>query len=410
MKSLFLCILSCLVLNACTGILKTSPYIAYKKKLEQAGLLETALGQQWVSAGELALKDPIQKLNYPFRDEIFFRKEEPMALAYQIAYSKTDQLSIAIKSKDGEKAGVFADLILNGASKESLQARDTSFTFEDSEDQLLLLRLQPQLLADAYVSVEIIAQSKLGFPVKNASNKSIQSFWGDGRDAGKRKHEGIDIFASRGTPVLAVEDGTISRVQETPIGGKVVWHRLGLLGQHIYYAHLDSQLVEEGQKVNRGDTLGLIGNTGNARSTAPHLHFGIYTSGGAIDPLNYVWIRDTVPDKLKADISWLGKEIRLEKNNEILPAKILSISTDQILVSSFTGKREEIKKIQELSPVKKSFQLPDSALMYNHPASGATPIARFTKQKDYQILGFSKGAVYLEQENLKAWIGLKNNF
>jgi hypothetical protein len=56
----------------------------------------------------------------------------------------------------------------------------------------------------------------------------------------------------------------------------------------LYYAHLDSQLAYEGQVVKVGDTLGLIGNTGNARTTPSHLHFGIYTSGGAINPLPFV--------------------------------------------------------------------------------------------------------------------------
>ena len=56
----------------------------------------------------------------------------------------------------------------------------------------------------------------------------------------------------------------------------------------LYYAHLDEQLATDGQSVRAGDTIGLIGNTGNARSTPPHLHFGIYTFGEAIDPLPFV--------------------------------------------------------------------------------------------------------------------------
>jgi len=56
-------------------------------------------------------------------------------------------------------------------------------------------------------------------------------------------------------------------------------------GYNYYYAHLDTQLIEPGVNVRLGDTLGLVGNTGNARTTAPHLHFGIYARGrGAVDP------------------------------------------------------------------------------------------------------------------------------
>jgi hypothetical protein len=56
----------------------------------------------------------------------------------------------------------------------------------------------------------------------------------------------------------------------------------------LYYAHLDEQLVSDGQRVRRGDTIGLVGNTGNAATTSPHLHFGIYAPGGAVNPLPFV--------------------------------------------------------------------------------------------------------------------------
>jgi murein DD-endopeptidase MepM/ murein hydrolase activator NlpD len=57
----------------------------------------------------------------------------------------------------------------------------------------------------------------------------------------------------------------------------------------LYYAHLDRHAVSAGQRVRKGEIVGFIGNTGNARTTAPHLHFGIYRRGqGAIDPLYYV--------------------------------------------------------------------------------------------------------------------------
>ncbi len=55
------------------------------------------------------------------------------------------------------------------------------------------------------------------------------------------------------------------------------------MGQAHYYAHLDTQVVRRGQRVSVGDTLGFVGNTGNARTTPPHLHFGLY-SGGSFDP------------------------------------------------------------------------------------------------------------------------------
>jgi hypothetical protein len=92
--------------------------------------------------------------------------------------------------------------------------------------------------------------------------------------------------------VLAASDGVAFRVEETSRGGRVVWVRDDRRGQRLYYAHLDRQLVAEGQPVRAGDTLGLVGNTGNARTTPPHLHFGVYArdefARGPQDPVPYL--------------------------------------------------------------------------------------------------------------------------
>jgi uncharacterized protein YgiM (DUF1202 family) len=121
------------------------------------------------------------------------------------------------------------------------------------------------------------------FPVQGKNSRSVQSFWGDVRDGGKRSHEGVDIFAPRGTAVLAPVEGVVTAVRDSGLGGKQVWLRDRDRGWRLYFAHLDSQLVNSSQRVSPGDTLGLVGNTGNARNTAPHLHFGVYQYG-AINP------------------------------------------------------------------------------------------------------------------------------
>src|SRR5690606_40254314 len=132
-------------------------------------------------------------------------------------------------------------------------------------------------------SISIVSQGILAFPIANKSTQNIASFWGDPRDGDARKHEGGDVFASRGTPVVAASAGRVRRVGDNRLGGKVVWLSSSELGHSQYYAHLDSQLVNVGQSVSAGDTIGLVGNTGNAITTAPHLHFGIYRSGrGAV--------------------------------------------------------------------------------------------------------------------------------
>lgn len=140
--------------------------------------------------------------------------------------------------------------------------------------------------------------TSLVFPV--AGNKSnIGSFWGDGRDGGKRKHEGIDIFAQKGTEVVAVFDGEVVAVANGGIGGKTIWLQADDYSWTAYHAHLDTQFVFTGDKLEKGRVIGSVGNTGNAQYTPAHLHFGLYTYSGAIDPLPYVKSAPKVPSMAK---------------------------------------------------------------------------------------------------------------
>jgi murein DD-endopeptidase MepM/ murein hydrolase activator NlpD len=79
--------------------------------------------------------------------------------------------------------------------------------------------------------------------VQGHNDAAVGSFWGGNRDGGARRHEGIDIFAPRGTPAIAATAGYITRTGETPLGGRVVWLVDAARGDHLYYAHLDKQLV-----------------------------------------------------------------------------------------------------------------------------------------------------------------------
>lgn len=135
-------------------------------------------------------------------------------------------------------------------------------------------------------SVSSVSKS-LAFPVAGKKSK-IGSFWGASRDGGRRSHKGIDIFAGKGTPVVAISDGVIVSRENTPVGGKVLWLKSSKHAWTAYYAHLDKQLVKEGQYVRKGQVIGTVGKTGNARTTPPHLHFGIAARKGWVNPLPYV--------------------------------------------------------------------------------------------------------------------------
>jgi murein DD-endopeptidase MepM/ murein hydrolase activator NlpD len=97
-------------------------------------------------------------------------------------------------------------------------------------------------------------------------------------------HEGVDIMADRGTPIVAVANGTIIRMTrvETGLGGIYVWlQRDG--GTQFYYAHMNAIApgLAPGSAVTVGQVLGQVGNTGDARYGATHLHFEIHPGGGA---------------------------------------------------------------------------------------------------------------------------------
>lgn len=127
--------------------------------------------------------------------------------------------------------------------------------------------------------------SRLAMPLENLSKKAISDTWQAPRGEGRR-HEGQDIFAARGTPILSATNGFIYKIGENNLGGQTV-SVIGSGGRVYYYAHLDSYAkgIEVGDRVTTRTVLGYVGTTGNAQGTPPHLHFGVYTMTGAINPL-----------------------------------------------------------------------------------------------------------------------------
>jgi len=142
----------------------------------------------------------------------------------------------------------------------------------------------PKLTAGGYV-----------FPVYGPS--SFTDTFGAARsDVPGGWHHGDDIFAPLGAPILAVASGTVFSVGWNKIGGNRLWLRDGQ-GNLFYYAHLSAftPLAVNGNKVNAGDVLGFVGNTGDAQGTPTHLHFEIHPVGliglgydGAVNPTTYL--------------------------------------------------------------------------------------------------------------------------
>ena len=123
----------------------------------------------------------------------------------------------------------------------------------------------------------------LPVPVAGVRPHALVDTWGAPRPGG-REHRGIDIFARLGTPVITPVPGIVIGIGQDRLGGNVV-RILGPGRQVHYFAHLDKFAdIRLRQWLKPGDIVGFVGNTGNARGTPPHLHYGVYAARGAINP------------------------------------------------------------------------------------------------------------------------------
>ena len=292
---LFLFVGGCSQLDKASNIL-SSPTAKeqYKKEKE----ISNYLFQLWEDQGNLAMRDSIF-INAPYQETGKFRPRDFPVYSYNIALNPGEHLEVEVQ-KDSLDQQVFIDLFFKTSDTlkpfekiKSAEYNSSVLKKEIEKKGIYKLVIQPEIEAGTAFQIRVKTSPVYTFPVAGASNNSIQSLWGAARDGGRRNHEGIDIFASRGTPVVAATDGRITSSGERGLGGKQVWLRDPERGQALYYAHLDSIKPLGNSRVKRGDTLGFVGNTGNARTTPPHLHFGIYRGyGGAIDPFFHVYQLD----------------------------------------------------------------------------------------------------------------------
>ncbi len=298
-----------------------TPHDRYARALRDAGLDSTTLGRDWLAASDSALRSPLT-VRLPARELGMYVRHEARAVAYRFQLHRGERLRATLRA-DGLPARVFVDLYeviadsargfvhqVSGAPAAAVDsaAAVVELSYEAARDVQLVLRLQPELLRSGRFTLTLQSGPTLTFPVQARGNGAIQSLFGVGREGGRRVHHGIDIFAPRGTPVLAATDGTVRSIEPNELGGNVVWQSDRHRGQTLYYAHLDRHHVVAGQAVRAGDTLGFVGNSGNARTTPPHLHFGIYRRGeGPVDPLHYVRINTAVLPMLALDSADVGR-------------------------------------------------------------------------------------------------------
>ncbi|MFT4568410.1 MAG: murein DD-endopeptidase MepM/ murein hydrolase activator NlpD [Saprospiraceae bacterium] len=305
-----------LIPNACTErpvlIPEEVPDLSFREHYEQTLAQDSSYSiqarQLWLQQGRDALLDNSRVL-IPYQEQ-------------SIAHSKHSAYGLQVEAHLGEQI----DIYVEGSSQVLVDvwkhddiwnllyadaAYSDSIHVPVDQSGIYQVRVQTLLSETAPFKLRITKSPQNLMPVVGADNEDAWSRFGDPRDAGKRKHEGVDIFKRRGTPIIASSSGMITTVRDEGLGGKQIWVRDERLPINHYYAHLDSQYVSEGTFVTRGDTIGTVGNTGNARTTRPHLHYGMYMGDqGAVDPFPFFGTqrkvrrfrtyRDTLPE------TWAG--------------------------------------------------------------------------------------------------------
>ncbi|UCF21497.1 MAG: peptidoglycan DD-metalloendopeptidase family protein [Gemmatimonadota bacterium] len=306
-----------------------TPHERYEQALLAAGLGQTALGHDWIAAADAAL-DEVIIVSPPYREASYLDPRQAMARAYRVPLRRGQIIEAVFESEPDSSYRVFIDLFATSqepageptylASADSLERRLDYLARRDAD---FLVRIQPELLRGGRYSITIVLKPSLRFPVFGRDATAIGSRYGDSREGGRRHHEGLDIFAPRGTPVIAAAAGVVRSTRNNNLGGKVVWLRDDF-GRTHYYAHLDSQAVRRGERLQAGDTLGYVGNTGNARTTPPHLHFGLY-SRGSFDPYPALQQQATTPAPFTGDPALIGGLVRVSRDE----ARIRALPTSR---------------------------------------------------------------------------------
>lgn len=402
---------------------KKSAHSRYAEKLEKAGLQHTTMVSQWQLAAQKSLAEPIP-VSLPHKEAGYFAADEPRAAGYRLTLQQGVNLEVSLQVVSSTPKTVFLELWkTDTAFREQDLLAETDSTshllYEIEDDGLYIIRIQPELLAAMEYTLTITRHASLAFPVSEIGKPTMISFWNDKRDAG-RNHEGVDIRAPFRTPAIAAANGYIRNVTENRLGGKVIFLRPEGKNYSLYYAHLDTQLVTTGQTVMKGQPVGLVGNTGNAINTTPHLHFGIYTRGGAVDPLPYIDNRTVQPKNITASRSNLNKWVRAAKNTKVFELintadtaftvergttmKILSATAENYLVQFANGKMASIKSDLVTDQPLMDITTDTLTRILDEPFINAAAMAVIPSRTKLEVIGDAGQFYRVHYEKLKGWI------
>jgi len=172
------------------------------------------------------------------------------------------------------------------------------------------------------------------------------------RHHGGTGHSGVDMSTSGGSPVYSMGPGTVTSVGENNSGGNTV----GV--QHpnniwTYYAHLATITVQEGDQVDSETVIGTVGNSGNARSSWPHLHFGVKVNGSWVNPSRFFSIppydQDFAKNPQKFQSRWVSDQAKDD-------AKSFNLAQHKGMNSTPTSLAEEVRSIDTILKLAANFE------------------------------------------------------
>jgi len=403
----------------------TDAHDAYKHGLESSGLDKTRLGQLWLEASEKALLSPVH-ISTPYAANIYVSDTEAKSFGYQFKGKQGEKITITLSDETPDDGDVFLDVyrlsteegqgMIHLASADTIEQR---IEFEPIADLTYILRVQPELLRKGKDRLEIRNTAALAFPVTGKDKSAIGSLFGVPRDAGRRKHHGIDIFSRRHTPIIAPCDGYIRSTEPNKLGGEVIWMKDDKRDQVLYFAHLEDVFVEGGDYVSRGDTIGTVGNSGNAKTTACHLHFGIY-SDGPIDPYNHVVTKRTRLKRELADSDLISTAIRTSRPTSMrlfdIKKSTVPLPEDQLcIVRGTTGMYYHVElpdgqngylsylDVEQLTrPLRK--RLPAVSDIVDTPTGDHLVIAAASSLEKAKAYGLHEDFIYIKKDESFHWI------
>ncbi len=333
MRAVVSVVLSLVTISSCKREIVPDAYVptgahdAYRHALSEAGLDRTALGRDWAKAAEFSLRSATT-IEAPFTETFYVDSAEAFAIGYRFAVKRGQRTEVKLEIDPTADWRIFLDLFRAPEAGDEVPEPvatggegDLRIAFEPRRDGIYLLRAQSELLRGGRGTLVIQNVASLEFPVEGLGSGAIGSSFGAPREGGRRAHHGVDIFAPRGTSVRATSRARVRRVDEWRLGGRVVWLEDPERDLRIYFAHLETQDVAEGAWVAPGDRIGTVGNTGNARTTPPHLHFGIYVRGeGPVDPYPFLHQPPETMTRPLFDRDRLGAWVRTRAKPVVLQA------------------------------------------------------------------------------------------